>query len=116
MHLETEMGRLLRWPSHPLVVREFNRELADIANFLRVQPDRLPVRLPFASQPTLEFLADGYAFNPEREELPERWWELRTVPPIQPIEPWGDPVPEGRSLTVIHPQGFLMGELVEVSK
>ncbi|CAN5267792.1 hypothetical protein BH09SUM1_BH09SUM1_04880 [soil metagenome] len=110
--------RLTRiWPTHPMVIAHFNEELVDVADYLHAQPDKLPVLLPFDSQPTITFLADGYRFNLPDDQLGDRWWEFRTVsPPFPPLTPKGVPIPEGRTHRVMHPQGIIMGDLVEVGR
>ena len=108
--------RQAAWPTHPMVPFEFNAELADIGRFLAAQPDRLPVLLPFAEQPTLTFIADGTIFNPLPIGLGARWWEMRCVPPFPPLRTFGEPIPGGRRLQIIHPQGIPFGELVEVGR
>ena len=109
----TEISRLIRWPHHPMVTTEFNAEWADVGDYLRKQPDRLPVRLPFDAPATLRFLAHGHDFNPPARELQERWWEFRTEPPFPTLEPWGLAMPDGRSTRIFHPANIMMGRLVE---
>lgn len=111
VHGWTELHRLRVWTAHPMAAREFNAELAQVADYLRAQPDRLPVRLAFDEQPTLSFLADGYLWNPDPEQLPDRWWELY----LGRLEPLGTPFPGSRSLPVMHPIHGQIGQLVEVS-
>lgn len=114
LHAATDLRRLWLWPTHPMVPPEFNAELAEVGTYLARQPDRLPVLLPFEEQPTLTFIADGTRFNPPVEELGERWWELRTVPPFPELQARGEPFTGCRTQEIMHPQGLLFGTLVEV--
>lgn len=111
VHAGTELHRLRVWTDHPMAAREFNAELAAVADYLRAQPDRLPVRMAFDEQPTLSFLADGYQWNPAPEQLSERWWELY----LGSLEPIGTPFPGSRVFPVVHPIHGQIGNLVEVS-
>lgn len=106
-----EAGRSIAWFKHPMVIVEFNAEWREAGDYLRNQPDRMPVRLPIPPPETLRFLADGYEFNPK--PLPEHFWEFRTRPPLPPLDPKGNAVTGGRTFDVIHPAGILMGTLVE---
>ncbi|MCC6547336.1 glycosyltransferase family 39 protein [Candidatus Sumerlaeota bacterium] len=121
-HTWTEVRRMIAWPSHPMVRREFNVELADLAKYLAKQPDRIPVRIPPKlmndegnAHATLHFIADGYTFNPPDDKLGDRWWEFRTTgPPFPPLEEKGVQIPGGRFESIYHPAGVLMGVVVEV--
>ncbi|HMX61517.1 MAG TPA: glycosyltransferase family 39 protein [Candidatus Sumerlaeota bacterium] len=121
-HLWTEGRRLYVWPTHPKVRREFNLELADLAEYLAKQPDRLPVRLPavlmsdeHSALPTIRFIADGYTFNPPDDKLGDRWWEFRSTIRSLAMEEKGVRVPGGRTEEIFLPVGVTMGMLVEVA-
>ena len=110
-----DVGRLARWEEHPMVPAGFNVEWAEMGDFLRGQPDRLPVRMPMDPHPTLVYLADGYTFTtgPPPEDA-ESWWELRTEAPFPVLAPAGHARPDSRRLELWVPAGIRMGELVEV--
>lgn len=117
LHLFSEARLLLLWPSHPMVVREFNPELAEVGEALRREADRLPILVHPAFDPpppTLRFLADGYTFHTEPPAGAERWWELRTRPPFPPLDGAGQLLPGGRRHMIIHPAGITFADLVEV--
>ncbi len=123
LHVYTELRRLSIWPTHPMVIREFNRELADVAEYLAKQPDRLPVLLPAAfindeglAPATMRFIADGYTFNPPGDQLGDHWWEFRPVSPFPQLKSVGERLPGGRSTEIFHPLGVFMGNLVEVER
>lgn len=116
LHIVSEARLLLLWPSHPMVVREFNPELAEVGEILRREPDRLPVVVSPAfvpPPPTLRFLADGYTFSSDTPPRADRWWELRTHPPFPPFGGIGQPIDEARSHAVLHPAGIPFADLIE---
>ncbi len=112
--LRTDAGRLARWAEHPMVPGGFNAEWAEMGDFLREQPDRLPVRMAVDPHPTLVYLADGYTFHARLPQEVERWWELRSEPPFPVLEPSGHPRPDSRRLELWIPAGIRLGVLVEV--
>lgn len=118
LQLLSDLQAARDWPTHPMVVSEFNVDLADLGEFLHAQPDRLPVRMPavLAEHPTLMYVADGYAFNPATDKLSGHWWEfepqlgMETPPLIPSVD-----TPRGRRFTMRLPNGIVVGDLVEKS-
>jgi hypothetical protein len=110
-----DLQRLRQWPAHPMVPIEFNSEIAELAHSLRPGesvplPLRIPTGLGIENHPTLRFLAQGRAINPPMDSLGSDWWEFHSpfTAPLSPIpgsESAGEPRP------IMHPSGFLFGEV-----
>lgn len=104
------------WTTNPLVAREFNPELRELAFIMRAYGIRedVPIVVPeiIADAPTLRFAADGFSIVSDATEadLGESWLELHTVPPVPPIRSKG--VPSGAPEM---PVGFF-GKLVVTRK
>lgn len=113
---QVEVKRLHAWPTHPMVPPRFMPEMAEIGAFLRKQPDRLPVRMPWAPPAPLLFSADGYAFYRADAPLTGKFWELRMLPPYQGMPPLGADVPQARRQQIHLADGTAFAELVEVAR
>lgn len=114
-----ERALLRTWPTHPLVIREFNTEWADVGKFLAAQPDRLPVVLPpmmLPPAPTLLFLADGYEFVSAPPDNAAAWWEFHGLPPFPTIESPSTPAPGARVHRAMHPAGIPFADIVEIRR
>ncbi len=118
IHVIAELYLAFSWSTHPLVPKGFNSEWRDLATYLKEQDDRLPVNLSFAPSQTLLFLADDYEFIVNSVPNTELYWELRPNPQLglTPLETRGQFQRGGRSFEVIHPDGFIVGTLVEVHR
>jgi hypothetical protein len=106
----------LHWIRNPLVIREFNPELRELAISIRacVPGKDIPIVVPeiIADAPTLRFAADGYRIvsDATEQDLGTSWIELHTVPPVPPVRSRG--VPSGAPDC---PVGFF-GRLVVMRK
>lgn len=114
---QSELRRLYMWTTHPMVKGGFNTEWADLGNYLREQPDLLPVRSPYDPPETMRFLASEYTINPTMEDLGDHWWELETKPPFAVLDPIESTVPaNSRNFEVYLPNGVKLGTLREHQK